>query len=166
MHVWSSLSVESRAHLCTLLPPSAFHDYQPSIESHHPSKSPDAMDIDADDPLSSRSPDLLNPSLFTDPHFLASVKTFQDHLYSGWLTDAQREKVRAFQEGVQDGSVHAPWKDEVWERDNAPSVDTHTAPLAANTSTQPESSMRAGYAAIYPRICLVDLPLGSGKRPS
>lgn len=34
------------------------------------------------------------------------------------MTDAHSDRVSKFEKGVQDGTMHAPWKDEVWERDN------------------------------------------------
>ena len=79
----------------------------------------------------------LNVSVFTDPHFLAAARTFQDHLYLGWFTDAHVEKVRQFQEGVVSGAMAAPWKDEVWERDNV-------ALVAVEPDVESVSSARAG----------------------
>ena len=96
----------------------------------------------------------LNPSIFNDPHFLAAAHTFQDHLYSNWLSDAHAEKVKMFQDGIRDGSLAAPWKDEVWERDH-PAVSETPAPLANEGG--PESGARAGYAyslSFFP--CLAD----------
>jgi hypothetical protein len=68
-------------------------------------------------------PDALGPvdtSVFTDAHFLAASRTFQDHLYSysNWLSDAHAEKVGKYEEGIKDGTLAAPWKDEIWERNN------------------------------------------------
>ena len=42
----------------------------------------------------------------------------QDHLYTGWMTQKHRDLVRDFRNGVSQGTVHAPWKDEVWDRDH------------------------------------------------
>lgn len=60
--------------------------------------------------------DNIDPSVFTDPHFLAALLTFQDHLYSGWMTEAHNEKLCAFKEGLADGTLHVPYKDEVWSQ--------------------------------------------------
>ena len=97
------------------------------------------MDVDSPPPCNYE----LNPSIFNDPHFLAAAHTFQDHLYSNWLSGAHAEKVRLFQDGIRDGSLAAPWKDEVWERDH-PAVSETPAPLANEGG--PESGARAGYA--------------------
>ena len=60
----------------------------------------------------------LNLSIFSNPHFLAASRTFQDHLYLGWFSATHLEKVKDFQEAVQNGTLAAPWKDEVWDREN------------------------------------------------
>jgi hypothetical protein len=60
----------------------------------------------------------IDTSLFTDAHFLAAAHTLQDHIYSNWLSDTHVEKVKKYEQGIKDGSLAAPWKDEVWERDN------------------------------------------------
>lgn len=96
------------------------------------------MDIDDSPPL--------NPSIFNDPHFLAAAHTFQDHIYSNWLSDAHAEKVRMFQDAIGHGTLAAPWKDEVWERDH-PSVSE--TPALANEGALPESGARAGYASAF-----------------
>jgi hypothetical protein len=120
------LSDSGRASLRGLLPPTAFSDYRERLGEDHPAfedmeskpgsssqgENSNAMVVD-----SQPEPEL-NLSVFTDPHFLAAARTFQDHLYFGWLTDAHVEKVRQFQAGVVSGEMAAPWKDEVWERDN------------------------------------------------
>lgn len=31
--------------------------------------------------------------------------------------EANLEKVQKFERGIAEGSLHAPWKDEVWQRD-------------------------------------------------
>jgi hypothetical protein len=59
----------------------------------------------------------LHPNLFNDSHFLSAARTFQDQLYSGWMTKTHEAKVEKFQAGIADGTLSAPWKDEVWERD-------------------------------------------------
>jgi len=107
--------------------------------------------MDVDSPPHLNNPEL-NPSIFNDPHFLAAAHTFQDHMYSNWLSDGHAEKVRMFQDGIRDGSLAAPWKDEVWERDH-PSVLETPVPCSsssnatlANEGGGPESGARAGYA--------------------
>ena len=60
----------------------------------------------------------LNLGIFSDAHFLAASRTFQDHLYFGWFSAAHREKVRDFEETVRNGTLAAPWKDEVWNREH------------------------------------------------
>jgi hypothetical protein len=103
------------------------------------------MDVDSP-PLSVE----LNPSIFNDPHFLAAAHTFQDHMYSNWLSDAHAEKVRMFQDAIRDGSLAAPWKDEVWERDH-PSVSETPVPSSSSSLPNeggPESGARAGYALL------------------
>lgn len=142
---WNMLSSETRTHLATLLPPTAFYDYQPSLERFHPSKiSPETgpLSVTTSHPhtSSSFSPDTLDKSVFTDPHFLAAAHTFQDQLYSGALSDTTAMQVKMFEDGIQDGSLHAPWKDEVWLRNNPPpSADTN------EVMSGPESAARAGY---------------------
>ena len=86
------------------------------------------------------SPDELNPSFFTDPHFLAAAHTFQDHLCSGWMSDEHLEKVASVQRGIRDGTLHAPWKDAVWEQDHESAGVLRTSRGVA----QRESSARAG----------------------
>ncbi|KAK7045941.1 hypothetical protein VNI00_006936 [Paramarasmius palmivorus] len=159
---WEMLTPEARERLAKLLPPTAFKGYQAVISDGHPAKpflrDSDAMDVD---PSSSQvpspfSPDNLDISVFTDPHFLAAAHTFQDHIYSGWLTNVHKDKVKKFEDGVRDGSLAAPWKDEEWERSNpGPSMEdmdgtagADNAPTnGAPTGGVAESSARAGEAA-------------------
>ncbi|KAH8113058.1 Asx homology domain-containing protein [Phellopilus nigrolimitatus] len=61
---------------------------------------------------------VLDPSFFTDPYFESAARTFQDHLYSGWQTREHRAFVEQHLAGVRVGALHAPWKDEVWEREH------------------------------------------------
>lgn len=138
------MSDEARERLYHLLPSTAFQGYQPSIEHAHPSQSghsdDDAMDIDFSNGF--RCADAVDLSVFNDPHFLAAAHTFQDHIYTGWMTDSNLEKVLKFESGVKDGSVHAPWKDEVWERDNSTVTEGERAiPMGSQT----DWSARAGY---------------------
>ncbi|KIK65321.1 hypothetical protein GYMLUDRAFT_219227 [Collybiopsis luxurians FD-317 M1] len=127
---WEMLSFESRARLAKLLPPTAFADYQTTLDPNHPSRAhKDASDFNSmamepsQSSSSSRLADLVLPSLFTDPHFLAASRTFQDHLYSGWLKDDFKIKVSKYEEGIRDGTLAAPWKDEEWEKDHPPPKD-------------------------------------------
>ncbi|EAU83430.1 hypothetical protein CC1G_12333 [Coprinopsis cinerea okayama7 len=125
---WEMLSAESRAALAKLLPPTAFVDYTPSLDASHPASS-DMMVIDTD-PNASRP---VNPSaIFNNPHFLAAAQTFQDHLFSGWLSPPHLEKVQVFQKRIEEGSLAAPWKDEVWLEENA---ETTQALSSASSTT-------------------------------
>ena len=74
------------------------------------------MAIDMPDEF--RCADTVDPSIFTDPYFLAAAHTFQDHIFTGWMSDTHIEKRNKFEAGVMDGSMHAPWKDEVWLKDH------------------------------------------------
>ncbi|EEB91929.1 hypothetical protein MPER_09639, partial [Moniliophthora perniciosa FA553] len=155
---WDMLLPEHRERLVKLLPPAAFKGFRECIAEHHPgaAKDPNAMDIDpSSSQIPNPSPETLDPSFFTDPHFLAAAHTFQDHIYSGWLTSPHKEKVRNFEERVRDMrpglGVHAPWKDEEWERNNAGNTrereeDTSATGVAV-TGGVAQSSARAGVAA-------------------
>lgn len=136
------LSPESQAALTALLPPTAFRGFQSSLEPNHPSVA-DCMVVDQ--PPSAHF-DMLDRSMFTDPHFLAAARTFQGHIYSDWMSDAHREKVNKFQAGIRDGTLAAAWKDDVWEMDNKPSQlkSVEKTPPLGNV---PESLARAGEAA-------------------
>ena len=93
----------------------------------------------------------LNLGIFFDPHFMAASRTFQDHLYLGWFSAAHREKVKSFQEGVRNGTLAAPWKDEVWNREHQ-SLEGHLS-TGEERDVEPktaftilcESSAKAGY---------------------
>ena len=123
---WQMLSGDSQTYLKTLLPPTAFTNYLESLGSDHPSieKDMNMMNIDppADTTITTTTDQQtlgeLNLTIFTDPHFLAASRTFQDHLYYGWLSTTHLEKVRGFQETVRNGTLAAPWKDEVWNREH------------------------------------------------
>lgn len=111
---WISLSLESREELAKLLPPTAFSTFIPRIDPAHPSVAgSDPMDIDL---LSERGPEALDPMFFSDSHFLAALRTFQDHLHSGWLTEEHRMKTEKYRAGIEGGSLHATWKDEAWSQ--------------------------------------------------
>jgi len=114
---WLSLPPESRAELVKLLPPTAFSTFIPRIDPAHPSVAgADLMDIDS---LSEQVPEALDPMFFSDSHFLAALRTFQDHLHSGWLTDDHKMKINKYRAGIEDGTLHAAWKDEAWSQSQA-----------------------------------------------
>ncbi|KAF9466702.1 Asx homology domain-containing protein [Collybia nuda] len=140
---WNMLSPESQTMLKTLLPPTAFRGYQPVLDPSHPS-AVDSMAVDQ--PTSGLPSDSLDGSVFTDSHFLAAAHTFQDHIYSEWLSDAHADKVKKFQAGILDGTLSAPWKDEVWEKSNK----VNALPVAEKGAPPPSTidfSNRAGEAA-------------------
>jgi hypothetical protein len=138
------LSTESQMVLKALLPPTAFHEFQPSLEPNHPSVVDSMM---VNQPATGFPSDTLNTSIFTDPHFLAAAHTFQDHIYSNWMSNTHREKVKNFQDGIRDGTLAAAWKDEVWEKNNK---STQPALVESSTSlaTAVGSSARAGCVVI------------------
>ncbi|KZT30279.1 hypothetical protein NEOLEDRAFT_1054809 [Neolentinus lepideus HHB14362 ss-1] len=150
---WDMLPEEARARLCSLLPPTAFAGFVPTIDPMHSSRTqhvfsdsnPQDIEVDTEAPAPAVSLDMLDTSVFTDGHFLAAARTFQDHVYTGWMADTHKEKVKTYETGVQDGVLHAPWKDEVWERDHTSSGNTEQPPAAS--SQQSEASARAGDAA-------------------
>ncbi|KAJ3910225.1 Asx homology domain-containing protein [Lentinula edodes] len=151
-NTWAFLSDASKAHLAKLLPPTAFSDYQRTIDPDHPSSSrkdvdPNAMVIDIpQDPLSSYEADLVLPSVFTDPHFLAAAHTFQDHLYSGWLKDDFKAKVAKYEEGIRNGTLAAPWKDQEWEKEHA-MLENDALTSSKPRSTGPGGAIKAGHAS-------------------
>jgi hypothetical protein len=111
---WLSLSPESQEELIELLPPTAFSTFIPRIDPAHPSVAgSNSIDIDS---LSERVPETLDPMFFSDSHFLAALRTFQDHLHSGWLTEDHRTKINKYRAGIEDGTLHAGWKDEAWSQ--------------------------------------------------
>jgi len=87
--------------------------------------------------------DMLNTCVFTDPHFLAAARTFQDHIYSDWMSDVHLEKVNKFQAGIRDGTLAAAWKDDVWNKNNKLSLP-HSAEKNASSSNIADYSVRAG----------------------
>lgn len=124
MDTWLLLSAEEQANLKTLLPPTAFLGARESIGKDHPSA---ADEMNVDDEVSSE----LNPAFFNDPHFLAACRTFQDHLYLNWFSETHIRKVAKYQQDITDGTMAAPWKDEVWERDN-PAPVVPNVPLTSS----------------------------------
>lgn len=71
------------------------------------------MDIGS---FSEQTPDALDPMFFSDSHFLAALRTFQDHLHSGWLTEDHRVKIDKYRAGIESGTMHAAWKDDAWSQ--------------------------------------------------
>jgi len=128
---WSSLSPESQAELVKLLPPTAFTTFIPRIDPGHPSVAEsDTMDIDS---LSEQVPEMLDHMFFSDSHFLAALRTFQDHLHNGWLTEDHRTRIGRYQAGIEDGTLHATWKDEAWNQSQV-EEDIVAASQAGSTS--------------------------------
>jgi hypothetical protein len=138
------LSPESQTVLKALLPPTAFRGYQATLEPDHPS----AVDSKViDQPMSGPPSSALDISVFTDPHFLAAAYTFRDHIYSDWLSDAHAEKVKQFQAGVHDGTLSAPWKDDIWENNNKTDVPSLTDKEVLPSGSTVGISSRAGCGA-------------------
>ncbi|KAF9445790.1 hypothetical protein P691DRAFT_805210 [Macrolepiota fuliginosa MF-IS2] len=140
------LSNESREALVALLPSTAFVDNLPGTERRGQSwPSHDAMGA-----LDS-SERTLNLNFFSDPHFLDAAHTFQDHLFSGWFTTAHSAKLKKYLDGIRDGTLAAPWKDEVWERENprptAPVDPVDTSVSAAVPVFGTKAKSRAGASA-------------------
>ncbi|KAF9032283.1 hypothetical protein BDZ89DRAFT_1234534 [Hymenopellis radicata] len=107
-----------------LLPPTACHDYQSYVDSTHPKGSSLTQ---------SSSSGVLDLAVFKDPHFNSAARTFQDHIFSGWKTETHAGKVQRYIDGIRDGSLSAPYKDEVWENDDRVLVPI-PSPVAARTS--------------------------------
>lgn len=143
------LPSESQNRLKTLLPPTAFREWQPCLAPDHPAYNGESSKI------SDSSGHTVDPSVFTDPHcahrpscpsprkltlepVLAAARTFQDHIFSGWTTTAQEEKVQKYLQQIKEGSLHAPWKDDEWMRNNV--------------ETPVESNGLAGYVSALPKV--------------
>ncbi|KAF5378158.1 hypothetical protein D9615_007616 [Tricholomella constricta] len=134
---WNMLSPDSQQALKVLLPPTAIVGFRTVIDPDHPSAA-DSMSVD--EPAASSSGEV-DTAVFTDSHFLAAAHTLQDHIYSDWMSESHVQKVKKYEEGIRNGTMSAPWKDEVWEQNN-----TSTRPSApANFAS--ESGARAGEAA-------------------
>ncbi|KAM5540014.1 hypothetical protein V8D89_006154 [Ganoderma adspersum] len=122
------LSEEAQERLCALLPPTAFATYVPSVSSSHPDgrRSPGAADaMDVDVPVL-RNPATLDPTVLTSPFFLSAAHTWQDHLVSNWLGKKASDDLEKFRQGARDGTLHADWKDEVWELDHSPETPSRS----------------------------------------
>ncbi|KAH9946585.1 Asx homology domain-containing protein [Amylocystis lapponica] len=138
-HNFLDLSPQAQQRLVSLLPPTAFSTFRPSVPPTHidyrvpisSSSSEDDMEVDLPPEAGSsaqppgpqlhqqeRSTASLDPAIFTSPFFLSAAHTFQDHLYLGWFGQKAQDEVAQFEQGVRDGSLRAEWKDEVWVRDH------------------------------------------------
>jgi len=134
---WLTLPPESRAELVKLLPPTAFSTFIPRIDPGHPSVvGGDPMDIDS---LSEQVTETLDPMFFSDSHFLAALRTFQDHLHNGWFTEDHRTKISKYRVGIEDGTLHATWKDEAWNRNLVEEDAAATAAVSKSGSTSQRS---------------------------
>ncbi|KAJ3801581.1 Asx homology domain-containing protein [Lentinula aff. detonsa] len=166
-NTWAFLSDESKAHLSKLLPPTAFSDYQRTIDPGHPSHTkdpdPNAMVVDSTRGLQgSHEADRVLPSVFTDPHFLAAAHTFQDHLYSGWLKPEFKVKVAKHEEGIRDGTLAAPWKDEEWEKEHCLGEDD--ASKLSSSKSRSNGGAANGKAGHTAEIRMYDLAKNSVVR--
>ncbi|ETW76489.1 hypothetical protein HETIRDRAFT_239662, partial [Heterobasidion irregulare TC 32-1] len=148
---WNALSSASHARLVSLFPPTAFRGFQLSLDPTHPFRRwQDEQHVRT--PPSSRPPSPSFPSrlqdldlgCFKDGHFLSAMQTFQDHLYTGWMTDAHKEMVEFYKSGIENGTLHASWKDEAWEGDELDEEDVVAAAPAAARAQMPASKVRTG----------------------
>ncbi|RPD72958.1 hypothetical protein L226DRAFT_553923 [Lentinus tigrinus ALCF2SS1-7] len=146
------LSQESQLRLCSMLPPTAFLTYRPSVCSSHPDfpsqqQSVDGMDVD-------QTPATLDPMVFTSPFFLSAAHTWQDHLFSSWLGQKASDDLEAFKQGAKDGTLHAPWKDEAWDRDHQPihSPKKKQSPTLDLTALAKQGLIQEGDVIVYKRI--------------
>ena len=114
------MSEESQQLLCSLLPSTAFFTHQPALDPTHPGSSSDTSTINNKSHESERSPATLDPMFFNSPFVLSAAHTWQDHIFSGWLKNKARDTVSRYEQGVRDGTMHAEWKDEEWQRDHQP----------------------------------------------
>ena len=78
----------------------------------------DVMEVDSTVAVPTRSIATLDPTFFTSSFFQSAALTFQDHLYSAWFSRKAKEAEETCTQGLRDGSMHAEWKDEAWEREN------------------------------------------------
>ncbi|KAA1473305.1 hypothetical protein DENSPDRAFT_839763 [Dentipellis sp. KUC8613] len=152
LSTWQALSPAARAHLSTLLPRTAFTTHKRTLHPTHPSQAsasttafpssssthppPDSATHPPPDP------DTLDPTAFTDAHTLSALRTFQDHLYTGWLTPAHARKVAEYEAGVRAGTLHAPWKDEEWAEEHQ-DIGASAEAEAEVEAAVPEPSARA-----------------------
>ncbi|KAI0692695.1 hypothetical protein C8T65DRAFT_669342 [Cerioporus squamosus] len=147
------LSEESQLQLCSLLPPTAFLTYRPSVCPTHPDFSRSSslrmqMDVDVD-----RTPATLDPTIFTSPFFLSAAHTWQDHLFSSWLGTKAADDLDAFKKGAQVGTLHAPWKDESWDQNHRPTQNPKKkhAPVLDLTILAKQGLIQEGDVIVYKR---------------
>lgn len=101
-----------------MLPPTAFFTYQQTVDPTHPAR---AGVISAPyNSFAECSPETLDPMFFTSSFLISAAHTFQDQIFSGWMGTKAKEAIAKYETGVQDGSLHAEWKDEEWLRDHPP----------------------------------------------
>ncbi|EMD35791.1 hypothetical protein CERSUDRAFT_106500 [Gelatoporia subvermispora B] len=122
------LSQESQDSLVSLLPPTAFTTHQstvspthvdhPAAESAENCAQTSAGPSNTGNMVQECTTATLEPAVFTSAHFLSAAHTFQDHLYSGWLTQKAADDIARFEEGVRAGTMHAEWKDEEWDAEH------------------------------------------------
>lgn len=148
---WNMLSDESRSELKKLLPCTAFVGYKPSPGQDHPaSLDSDSMDVDeSNNELASRDSGSLmteveEAALFSDSHFLSAARTFQDHIYSNWLSDAHQARVAKFDADLRNGSLAVQWKDEQWLEENPTFNDSASAGLETTEDLGPTNSSSLG----------------------
>jgi len=75
-------------------------------------------------------------SFMNCPFVESALATFQDHLYSGWYTRKHLEDVQRYKMGIENATMHAPWKDEVWrqrEEDEANNADPALQSMTRNS---------------------------------
>ncbi|KAH8827161.1 hypothetical protein DL96DRAFT_1235844 [Flagelloscypha sp. PMI_526] len=111
---WAGFSEQDQNELKALFPPVAFREHTPSLGDDHP-----AYIVSGESNSDDFSARTLDPAIFTDAHFLSAARTLQDHIFSGWKTKVQEEKELKYLEGIRNGSLHAPWKDDEWVQWNA-----------------------------------------------
>ncbi|KAG6811925.1 hypothetical protein H0H92_005256 [Tricholoma furcatifolium] len=138
-NTWNMLSEESKASLKGLLPPTAFRGFRDSIPANHPSiTNGSAMPVEPPAPEGDAE---VESGIFKDSYFLSAAHTFQDHIYSNWLSDKHMEDVRKYEEGVKNGTLAAPWKDEEWERNNPLEDESKTRQSQIKLSTLVEKGI-------------------------
>jgi len=165
---WAQLSDESRTRMIGLLPPTAFTTFVAKIDPNHPSVS-DArnageMEVD-EDPGHERSLQTFDPSFFTDPHLLAALRTFQDHLYTGWMAPSHKQDVESYLDGIRSGLLHAPWKDYIWERDRREEDEADDGEVEKSTAQrETHGSLRVGCARFVYSISIIHVTTGARKK--
>lgn len=128
---WFCLFPQDREALSALLPPTVYPFFEVSLPSYHPSKQGHANEIT---PMLELDGIEADPSSFLNcPHFEAAQVTFQDHLYSGWYGKRHIEDIQKYQRVIEEGTGHAPWKDEVWEEEQRREEETENNARASSS---------------------------------